>query len=88
MNLRHIRYFIAVAEERHFSRAAMRVGIEQSPMSRAVRALERDVGVTLFERSTRGSRLTPAGVLFLQHARSIVESLESAKLAMRALSGT
>lgn len=81
MNLRQIRYFVAVAEEQHFCRAAQRVGIEQSPLSRAIRALERDVGVALLERTSRGSRLTPAGKVFLQYARSIIESLDSARMA-------
>jgi DNA-binding transcriptional LysR family regulator len=54
MELRHIRYFIAIGEEQHFSRAAQRVGIAQSPLSRAIRALERDLGVTLLNRTTRG----------------------------------
>ncbi len=83
MNLRQIRYFVAVAEEQHFSRAAVRVGIEQSPLSRAIRTLERDIGVTLLERTSRGSRLTPAGKVFLQYARSIIESLDAARVAAR-----
>ena len=85
MELRQVRYFIAVAEERNFSRAAQRVGIEQSPLSRAIRALERDIGVSLLERSTRGSKVTPAGATFLHHARSIVASADYAKRAARAV---
>ena len=85
MELRHIRYFIAVAEEQHFSRAAHRIGMEQSPLSRAIRALERDVGVSLLERSTRGSKITPAGEIFLHHARSIIEAADCAKRAARAV---
>jgi DNA-binding transcriptional LysR family regulator len=84
MELRHLRYFVAVAEEMHFSRAAIRVGIEQSPLSRAIRALECDLGVRLLERSTRGSSLTLAGETFLQHARTIVALADRARLAAKA----
>ena len=85
MELRQLKYFVAVAEEEHFSRAALRVGIEQSPLSRAIHALERDIGVLLISRSARGSRPTAAGVIFLQHARSILESVEAATLETRAV---
>ena len=84
MEFRHLRYFVAVAEERHFSRAARRVGIEQSPLSRAIRALEQDLGVRLFERSTRGSKLTSAGEILLRHARTIVALTDRARLAAQA----
>ena len=80
MNCRHIRYFIVVADEQHFGRAAKRVGIEQSPLSRAMSALERVVGVRLLERTTRGSKLTPAGQIFLEHARSIAAAIDLAIL--------
>jgi DNA-binding transcriptional LysR family regulator len=82
--LRHLKYFVAVAEEQHFSRAAIRVGIEQSPLSRAIRALECEVGARLIERSTRGSRLTIAGEILLQHARSIIAAVNYAHNAVRA----
>jgi DNA-binding transcriptional LysR family regulator len=84
MNFRHVGYFVAVAEERHFSRAAERIGIEQSPLSRAIRSLERDLGVVLLHRSTRGSFMTPAGEIFLNHARSIIEAADCARRAVRA----
>lgn len=64
MELRHLRYFIAVAEELHFGRAAERIGIEQSPLSRAVRELEEDLGVQLLARTSRSTRLTRAGEFF------------------------
>lgn len=84
MELRHIRYFIAVAEEQHFTRAAQRIGIEQSPLSRSIHALERDLGVRLLERSTRGSKLTSAGEVFLLHARTIIASADCARRATQA----
>jgi DNA-binding transcriptional LysR family regulator len=81
MELRQLQYFVVLAEEQHFSRAAKRIGIEQSPLSRAIRALERDLGVVLLDRSTRGSRLTPAGDTFFRHARLIILAIESARTA-------
>jgi DNA-binding transcriptional LysR family regulator len=84
MDFRHLGYFVAVAEERHFSRAAQRVGIEQSPLSRAIRSLERDLGVVLLHRTTRGSCMTPAGEIFLMHARSMIEAADTARRAVRA----
>lgn len=83
MKFRHLRYFIAVVEEGNFSLAAQRLGIQQSPLSRAIRALERDVGVSLLERSTSGSTATPAGTKFLHHAISIIKSADSALHAAR-----
>jgi len=81
-------YFIVVAEEQHISRAAARIGIDQSPLSRAIRRLERDVGAVLLERSRLGSQLTPAGRLFFRHAKAIIERLESAQKAMHTVALT
>ena len=79
MNLRPLRCFIAVAEELHFSRAAERLHIEQSPLSRIIKKLESDLGVVLLERTSRGTRLTWAGQVFLQDARRMILAFEQAK---------
>lgn len=82
MELRHLRYFVAVAEELHFARAAERVGIEQSPLSRAIRELELDLGVVLFTRTSRSTRMTRAGEALLVDARRLLA--ESTQIARRA----
>ena len=74
MEFRLLRYFIVVAEELHLARAAERLGIEQSPVSRAMRDLERLLGVQLFDRSTRQTRLTWAGKVLLGEARCAVDA--------------
>lgn len=79
VNLRQLRCFIVVAEELHFSRAAERLHIEQSPLSRIIKKLESDLGVVLLERTTRGTRLTWAGQVFLQDARRLILAFEQAK---------
>jgi len=79
MELRHLRYFLAVAEELHFARAAERLHIEQSPLSRAVKELEYDLGVQLFERTTRSTRLTWAGQVFLEDVRRVFTAVDQAK---------
>jgi len=84
MELRHLRYFIAVAEELHFSRAAARLHIEQSPLSRAIKNLEDKLGTLLFERTSRGTRLTWAGQVFLEDARRVLLCLEQAKANAKA----
>lgn len=86
MDLRHLRYFIAVAEELHFRRAAERLNIEQSPLSRTIKKLESDLGVILFERTPRGTRLTWAGQVFLEDARRVLLCLEQAKTKVKAAS--
>lgn len=84
LELRHLRYFIAVAEELHFARAAERLHIEQSPLSRAIKDLESDLGVQLFERTTRSTHLTWAGQVFLDDSRRVLSVLEQAIASTKA----
>jgi len=83
VELRHLRYFIAVAEELNFSRAAERLHVSQPPLSQQIKQLEEEVKVQLLDRSTRWVRLTSAGRLFLDHARQILAQVESAVLSAR-----
>lgn len=76
MELRHLRYFCIVAEELNFTCAAERLHMSQPPLSRQIKQLEQEVGAELFERSSRGLRLTPPGVFFQQHALQILEKVE------------
>jgi len=84
MELRHLRYFLAVAEELRFARAAEKLHIEQSPLSRAIKELEEELGVVLFARTTRSTRLTHAGTLFLEHVRRVLAALEQARDSVKA----
>lgn len=87
MELRWIEAFVAVAEELHFGRAAARLRLAQSPLSQTIRKLEKELGTTLFERSTRSVALTPAGHAFLPHAYRVIEELELSRQATRATAG-
>ncbi|EKL0658082.1 LysR family transcriptional regulator [Pseudomonas aeruginosa] len=84
MEIRHLRCFLAVAEELHFARAAERLHIEQSPLSRAIKELEEDLGAQLFVRTTRSTRLTRAGKLFLDHVPRIFTALQQARDSVNA----
>ncbi|MFD9325378.1 LysR family transcriptional regulator [Streptomyces sp. NPDC060065] len=87
MELRTLRYFVAVAEELHFGRAAARLHMSQPPLSRAIKQLETDVGATLLHRSAAGVTLTPPGAALLDEARTLLEQAEQARVRVAAAAG-
>jgi DNA-binding transcriptional LysR family regulator len=88
IEIRHLRYAVAVADEGHMTRAAMRLGMQQPPLSQQIKALEAMVGTPLFQRQPRGMVLTDAGEVFVARARQIISDVEGAvEAAMRAARG-
>ena len=88
MELRHLRYFIAVAEELHFRRASERLHIAQPALSRQIQSLEHELQMQLFFRTKRRVQLTPAGMVLLEQVRSVFERLhEGIEVAQRANQG-
>jgi DNA-binding transcriptional LysR family regulator len=87
MELRLLRYFVAIAEERHFGRAAARLHMTQPPLSRAIKQLETDLGVLLLHRSATGVELTPAGNVLYVEARTLLEQAEQTRARVTATAG-
>jgi DNA-binding transcriptional LysR family regulator len=87
MELRQLEHFVAVAEEKSFTRAAKRMNIVQSGLSMSIRALEEEVGTKLFERSARGVVMTAAGEAMLPEARRAIQAVDSARVAVDATQG-
>jgi len=88
MELRHLRYFVAVGEEQHYGRAALRLRVAQPALSRQIQDLEQEIGFKLFDRLPRGVKISLAGKLFMEDARGILQQVNEATLrAKRAASG-
>ena len=85
MELRHLRYFVTVAEEQNLTRAAARLHISQPPLSRQIRDLERELGISLFDRGAKSIRLTEAGKIFLVEAQSILQRVDASVDLMKSM---
>jgi DNA-binding transcriptional LysR family regulator len=83
MEIRHLRYFITVAKERNFTRAAEKLHIAQPPLSRQIQQLEEEVGMVLFDRDSRPLRLTEAGRLLYEHAAQVLERFDDLRTMMK-----
>lgn len=83
MSLSQLRYFVTVAEEQHLGRAASRLRISQPPLTRQIRGLEDELGVSLFRRTPRGMELLPAGERFLESAREVLAGVDRAVMRAR-----
>jgi DNA-binding transcriptional LysR family regulator len=87
MELRHLRYFVAVAQEQNVTRAAVRLHVSQPPLSRQIRDLENELGVALLERGARSVRLTAAGKIFLNEAQAVLQRADQAVQTVKAAAG-
>jgi LysR family transcriptional regulator, cyn operon transcriptional activator len=87
MDIRHLKYFLEVAKECHFTRAAQALHVSQPTLSQQIGQLEKEIGAQLFDRAGKKVRLTPAGALFCDYARRAVREMESARVALDELDG-
>src|SRR5262245_66067515 len=87
VELRHLRYFVAVAEAENVSRASLKLHVSQPPLSRQIRDLEDEMGVQLLERTAKSVRLTDAGRAFLEEARAILKHTDEAVQKARGIAG-
>jgi len=87
MELRHLRYFVAVAEEENITRAAARLHVSQPPLSRQIQDLEAELGLSLFERTPKSVRLTEAGQVFYREAQAVLQRADEAVAAVKAVAG-